>query len=212
MIESNEEELAGTEALPEEGFNVGDAPKCPECGGYVGMLKWLPPFRVELETWGTQFGDVICLTEELLVTNRFKRICEENELTGLTGFVAVDVVRVKNHRRLTTDPPQYLKADVVRSQAAIDIEASGYEWAEKEPTICPVCRLSIRDTVKRWQRIVIEPGTWTGEDIFIPRGGEIITSNRFKAVCEAHEVTNVVFIAAENFSHDFYPWENHAHS
>jgi hypothetical protein len=61
----------GTRALKEEGFKVGPAPRCPACGGFIGLLRWLPPFRVELETWGKEFGDVIHIGDELLVSERF---------------------------------------------------------------------------------------------------------------------------------------------
>ena len=48
-----------------------------------------------------------------------------------------------------------------------------------------------------------------GEDIFIARGlpGTIVVSERFKEWCEANEVRNAVFVPAEEYAHDFYPWE-----
>lgn len=49
---------ATTDFLPSEPHNVGDAPRCPACNRFVGMLRWQPPFRVEVETWGSTFGDI----------------------------------------------------------------------------------------------------------------------------------------------------------
>ncbi len=207
-IGSERDGLAGTDAMPEEGFAVDDAPRCSECGRYVGMMKWLPPFRVELTTWGRQIGDVICLTETLIVTNRFRRLYEDHELTGLSRFDPVDVVKVTSHKRLAGDPPEFVTAGVVRSQTVLDQAASGVEWTEEDPSICPVCKFPSEALCKRWKHTIIESDTWAGEDIFIPRGGgQVITSSRFKTVCEANEVTNVVFVAAEESGCDYYPWE-----
>jgi hypothetical protein len=42
----------------EEGVTLAEAPRCPTCGRFVGMLKWQPPYRVEMDTWGDHFGDL----------------------------------------------------------------------------------------------------------------------------------------------------------
>jgi hypothetical protein len=59
----------------------------------------------------------------------------------------------------------------------------------------------------RWKRLVVEAGTWTGEDAFRPRGlsGTILVSPRFKQVCEQHGIKNADFKPAEQAGHDFYP-------
>ena len=41
-----------TDALWEEGFTSGEALRRPACNRFLSMLKWLPPYRVELTTWG----------------------------------------------------------------------------------------------------------------------------------------------------------------
>ncbi|HSP79360.1 MAG TPA: hypothetical protein VLQ93_12570, partial [Myxococcaceae bacterium] len=40
-----------------EPVNRADAPRCPRCGDFIGMLTWLPPYRVELELYGQELGD-----------------------------------------------------------------------------------------------------------------------------------------------------------
>jgi hypothetical protein len=30
-------------------INRGDPPQCLQCGEHMGMLTWLPPYRIELE-------------------------------------------------------------------------------------------------------------------------------------------------------------------
>jgi hypothetical protein len=91
---------------------------------------------------------------------------------------------------------------VSRGRTAIDLAASGFEWLE--PPTCPECRSAI---IVRWQRVVIEEETWTGDDIFIARGlpGTYVVSERFKGVCDEHHIKNAVFVPAESYGHDFYP-------
>ncbi len=87
---------------------------------------------------------------------------------------------------------------------ALDLAASGFEWLE--PPTCPVCH---KATIVRWKRLIVKDGTWTGEDIFRPRGmsGTSMVSQRFKDACELHGIKNAVFEPAETSGHDFYPWD-----
>lgn len=202
------EKVAGIEASFEEGFNTGPAPHCPHCGGCIGLLTWLPPYRVELETKGNTYGDVVFGTgHELLVSLRFRDLYEASGLVGVTKFEPVEVVKVKRRRKsLKGCPPPYFKADVVRSEAALDDKASGSEW-EGVPDLCPVCRRPRNKvTFLRRKGTMIEAGTWSGEDIFIPRASaDFLVTPRFKEFCEQHDVKNAVFIPAEQHGVDFYP-------
>jgi hypothetical protein len=73
---------------------VGDAPRCPRCGGPIGMRPGLPPIRIELETWGKRFGDVaIDAGNEVLVSERFKDAFQSVGLTGLSPFMPAEVVK-----------------------------------------------------------------------------------------------------------------------
>jgi hypothetical protein len=200
--------FAGATAMQEKGFKVGKAPCCPECGRFIGSLEWLPPYRVELESWGEQFGDIVIATGmHVLVSNRFRDIYEQTGLTGLSGFEPVTIVKITRHRELYGSPPAYLKVNVTRSQAIRDQAASGCEWSENRE-VCPVCLFPPGGLIKRWKRVAIIAATWQGEDIFIPRGGGgIITSRRFKGICEAHRIANASFVPAEEHAHDFNPWE-----
>lgn len=198
---------ARTDVLLENGFNKGDAPRCPKCGKFIGMLSWLPPYRVDIETWGKTFGDLAFAGASgwLLGSSTFRTVWEANLLKGLSGFHAVAVLRVKQHDKFAAALPEYFKADVIRNHAEVDQKCSGFEWDESPQ--CSVCRLG--GTIKRWRRVVIAPETWTGEDIFIARGlpGTYIATLRFKQVCEANSIKNAVFYPAESYAHDFYPWE-----
>lgn len=181
-------------------------PRCERCGQPMGWGEWLPPFKVLIETWGRQFGDIVevAATNEILVSDRFRRAYEASRLVGLTGFEPVEIDAVLRYKNLAGEPPAYFRANPVRSMSAIDSTASECEW--QTPPACAVCR---EGDIKRWQRIVFEPDTWSGEDIFYSRGlpYALMTSARFKEVCEANAITNVTFLPAESYGCDFYPWE-----
>ena len=141
---------------------------------------------------------------DILVSLRFKELWENQGLAGLSDFEPVEVVKVTRHRKLVGEPPLYFKAAVVLSQAVVDDVASGVE--QEEPPTCPACRLG--GGIKCWRAIIIEPGTWDGIDIFRPRwAGAFLATSRFKDFCEVNEIRNAVFIPAEEYGHDFYPWE-----
>ncbi len=200
---TDEHETARVDARPADKTRFGDAPRCEACGKYIGMRPWLPPYRVELDTWGREYGDLAFPTaSDILVSLRFKQLWERQRLIGLSGFEPVEVVKVKRHRKLSGDPPPYFKGAVVLSRAVVDNVASGVEL--EQPPTCPVCQLGIG--IKRWKAIIIKPETWSGEDIFRPRwAGGLFVTNRFKEFCEANDVKNAVFVPAEEYGHDFYP-------
>ncbi len=209
-IESAKGETEFADTRP---VRTGDAPTCEKCGGFVGSLVCLPPYRVELELWDSLFGDVAFGPGgDLLVSGRFMTLWQERGLTGLQGFDAVEVVKVKRHKRKKPDlseQPDYYRVSVVRSQAAIDDAQSGLE--REDPEVCPACRTGVASCiVKRARRIVLEPGTWTGEDIFIARGlhGTRLVSERFKSFFDDYKITSAKLIPAEEYSFDFYPWEH----
>ncbi len=192
--------------------NRGEAPTCPICGGFTGMLPWLPPYRAELEVWGKDFGDIAFGPgNELLVAQRVADAFKSEGLVGFSGFDEVDIVKVirRGGSKITSHPPRYYCVAIARSRAAIDVEASGL--VHEEPFTCPECRIGL---VKRTTRIVLEEGTWSGEDVFYARGlpGTILASERFKAFFDRYSVDNGTLIDAAGYSFDFYPWEKNAGS
>jgi hypothetical protein len=197
--------LGRIDVAPEDGFNIGPAPKCSECGRLLGMLSWLPPFRLEIETWGRHFGDLARTGDELVVSQRFVEVFQKHGLRGIDHFEPVEVVRVICHGvKLQMPPPQYFKATIVRSSTTIDQEASGYVW-ENESNRCQVC---LFDTLKRYRSTIVNITTWTGDDIFYPRGGYgPLVSSRFKAIFTEDGLYGAAFVPAEEEGYDFFPWE-----
>lgn len=191
----------------------------------MGMMKWLPPYQIELETWGRRYGEIVMTSgSDLILSERIVEVFQRNKLRGLEEIEPVEIVKVVHHRRKPPEPlPHYFKATVVRSQTTVDEKASGMQWAPcgtppatiasrqwkfKKPD-CPVC-LYRKGIFVRQQRLVIQPDTWTGEDIFCARSGAVkfIVSARFKEICERKNVLGVVFVPAAECEVDFYPSES----
>src|SRR5690242_8555428 len=98
----------------------GDAPHCPLCGGYTGMLPLLPPVRVEVEAWGTEFGDLAFGPgEELLVSDHFWKHYGTSSLVGLSFVGSAEVAKVKSRKKFQTQTPYYYCCRVGNSKAAV---------------------------------------------------------------------------------------------
>jgi hypothetical protein len=194
-----------TDFLPADGTKRGDAPKCLKCGVFIGTMPRLPPIRIELETWGRRFGDLAFSTNnDVLVCDRFRQAWLSSGLTGFSGFGPAEVVKVTARRGKIPKPmPNYFVASPGRSRAVIDGRASGIDY--KKPWICEECRSG---HIARVRRLVLEPDTWSGEDVFIPRGlrGTIIASERFKEFCDRHAFSNCLLIDADRYHVDYLPW------
>ena len=194
-----------TDYLPADGTTRGDAPHCPKCAAAVGSKRWLPPMRVELETWGKRFGELAFGTgNSVLVAERFKDAFQSSGLTGFFEFAPAEVVKLIARRGKVPKPMRnYFVAIPGRSRAVVDDRASGIDY--DRPWTCDECRGGL---IMRLRRLVLEPNTWSGEDVFIARGlpGTIITSERFKEFCDRNAFSNCLLIEAERYHFDFYPW------
>ena len=197
---------AFTRCVEADPFNVGSAPRCPVCDGFVGMLEWLPPWRVDLLTEGRVYGDIVGMDPpNLLVSERFRRLWDVSGMTGVevASDKEVEVVSVRHYGGpVLGDRPMYYRAAVARSRAAVDHEASAFEWVDGPPT----CRWCLLAASKRWKRIVVDTTDWGGEDLFLPRGGgEIMATERFAHWCMENRIHNAVIVPAAQFAFDWDP-------
>jgi len=170
------------------------------------MLTWSPPFCFKLELLAEQLGDLISSPEnDFLASERFCELYQGLKLIGLTGFDPVEVIRIKSRRKSPSKAPQYFRVEPLRTEAALDLMASGCEWVE--PPKCDYCHTG---QLKRRMRLILEKGTWSGEDIFCPRGAtsRILVTERFKNACEQHGISNAEFIPAACAGVDYYPDES----
>jgi hypothetical protein len=200
-----EDRLGRSDAIREEGFNTGEALRCPRCNRFLTSLRWLPPYRIELETWGREYSDVVEIEDEMIVSERFVQLFRANGLKGLSEFEPVEVLNVKHRRGKPKQVmPRYFKTTVTLSPTMVDQKSSGFVWGD-ESAICSVC---LWNNLKRFTRIVIKEDTWNGDDIFFPRGGYgPIVSETFKILCDQHAVRGVIFSPAKNYGYECCPWE-----
>ena len=186
-----------------EPVNLAEAPRCPHCGDIIGLLTWLPPYRVKLELHGEELGDFIDgVGYELLVSERFVEAFRTEGLTGLEGFHPVEVLRVRRMRKKSRTPltvPRYSVVWPCFGRAAVDLVLNRVRFST--PPTCAECRATGIDATHGF---VLEPGTWAGEDIFRPRGmqGKVVVSNRFKDFVERHGLTNIRLTPTEQFVRD----------
>jgi hypothetical protein len=192
-------------------LKVGPAMSCPQCGGIIGSLTWQPPFQGELELYGKDFGDLVKGPGgDLLVTERFAEAFNTEGLTGLSGFHPVEVLRViRRHRGAKPGPlPRYLFVTPAYGSPALDLERS--RILSKKPMRCTWCRKRPPDAI---DGLALEEGTWTGEDVFRPRGlwGHILVSERFIHLAQRHACSHFAFIPIDKYVWDplghFYPRE-----
>lgn len=197
---------AATNFLEAEPCYMGKAPRCPGCGRMLVAHPWLAPYRAELEVWGRQFGDLAFgLGPDLLVSQRLKSFYEEDGLRGLEGFNQVDIVGIRRHRQFLGVPPTYYRVRVTPSLAAIDRGRS--ELEAEGPVRCALCLDA--GLVKRARHVVVDPASWSGEDLFLARGlpGLTLTSARFRDFCAQRGINNAMLVPAEDYAFDYYPWE-----
>ena len=181
---------------------IGDyPPECPVCKKPVGLLPWLPPHRVKLSTSNPKkWGDFLWGPDIApLVSDHFKVAYEQEELRGITRFYPpAGIVRLGRRKpnEITGPLPSYRLIDIVWGGAAVDLEASGIRT--EEPATCDFCRYG--HLFLGQERTVLEEGSWTGEDIFMPRGGSnILVSERFRQVIERYHLRNALLVPLEQY-------------
>jgi hypothetical protein len=185
-----------------EGDNVGEAPRCPRCGGLVGMRLWLPPYRGKLEQLGSRLGDfVLGPGNGVLLSERMANAFRVEGLTGLEGFHPVEV-RVHPRRRSPKPEgePKYVHALPTYGGAVVDEARSRIRRTEPIRN-CPHCRASGTDSIHGFS---LEPGSWSSEDVFRPRGlhGLCVVSEYFAHFVARHGFTNMTLTFIGDYTWD----------
>ncbi len=194
-----------TEFSPVEEQERQDAPRCPRCGDVVGMMTWLPPYRVKLKLYGAEPGDIIQSLaggSDLIVSERFADAFRAAGFKGLSGFDPVEVIKVQRQRgspRAAFTLPQYLAVTVAFGSALVDEARS--QILRPGPFDCDYCRAIGTDGVNGF---TLEPGSWNGDDFFLPRGlvGTFVVSERFARLVSEHPITNTVLTPTERYVWD----------
>jgi hypothetical protein len=55
--------------------------------------------------------------------------------------------------------------------------------------------------LRRFERIIVEEGSWSGEDVFVARGlpGVILVTSRFEEMCRINGMKNANFVLAATY-------------
>jgi hypothetical protein len=178
---------------------LGDAPRCPTCGLFVGGLPWLPPYRALVRAHGEQLGDVAFgVGDSLLVSDRFRRAWEAEGLRGLSRFDALEELRVRP-AKLAKSAVSYFHVSVEYGRTEVDEERSIIE--RSEPPSCGQCKTGGTDSIRGF---AIAEGTWSGEDIFYAWGlpGTTVVTERLKQLAERYALTNIHLTPVEDYVRD----------
>jgi hypothetical protein len=191
------DEYAFADILPPQNADEDRAKGvCPRCGDGLGSLTWFPPHRVKLSSerypdllWGAGF--------DLAVSGRFRELYEAAGLQGIVRFdPPMEIIRVRGTpvEGVKPPPPEYHNVLIVHGGADLDDELSN---ARRDRGLCDYCRQSIRAV----DRVILRPGSWAGADIFKAYGlpGHRLVTERFKRLVEENELTNALFIPAEEY-------------
>lgn len=180
----------------------GPTSKCPQCGGTISMLRWNPPYVIDIRARGRRWADLMdCTAGNLVVSETFKRIYEDYRLQGISEFWPVETRKVRKRKALTAPIPSYFFAELEPAHVRIDSAASGVR--RSEPPTCTLCEQG--GTLRRMDRIVIREDTWNGEDVFslLNSPGHIMASERLRFLCEANNLANVYLVPAEDVRIDY---------
>lgn len=171
--------------LQEQGRH-GVAQRCPDCGEETAPVPWLPPHCVELEVGQAGFEDVMFgTTPDLLVSERLVGHWRDAGLSGLFGFEAVQLRRVRKSGKRGETSPNYFHVGVAMSEVAVDQVASGLRWRTG-----PTCRrCEIGRMLEGWERIILSGAP--DSDAFRARGlhGEILLSERARDLLVEHGIS-----------------------
>jgi hypothetical protein len=198
-----EEGSITTDFIPASNAVLGNAPRCPTCGGYTGLRPLLEPLEVDVEAWGRSCGDVAFGPgDQVLISEKSKRAFENAGVRGVERIEPVTVRRVRRRGDFeAASSPKYWLATIVHGTGFIDVTQSGLRRSEGQ--VCIVCGLG--GVLLGLKRVVLTPGSWSGEDVFYARGlpGTILVSKRFKDVVEASGLTGFQFENTDDYEMDF---------
>lgn len=178
--------------------SLGEAPRCPACGRFAGMMPWLPPYRVKLRSYGAVIGDVAFgVGDDLLLSAAFVTAWNA---AGLRGVEHVDPVEVVSMRPRSLQDSLQLFYLVGLRHATARIDRS-HSVLVGPPPDCELC--GAPGPTEAILSLRIDEASWEGEDIFMPWGtANIIVTEKVVALASDYGLANVTTIPIEEFRWD----------
>ena len=178
---------------------------CPGCGKVVSQDLWLPPQRVRFSSADPScWQDVMWGVPGLfLVSERFRKIYEGEDLTGLNPFdppVVIEKLGKNKKGVFPVELPIYYLVTIPWGRGVVDQEKSEFVYEEEEHGVnCPLGKHN--GYLSSFQRYVIKEGTWQGDDFFTPVSPLIMNcgSEKLKQVVEKHQITGLNLVPSERF-------------
>jgi hypothetical protein len=180
-----------TTVLPAEGSSYGDAPRCEECGQPLAMRRWLPPFRVELQRRGRQWGDFAFFgLAAFLVSDAAVATLAGQDGVSLDGLEEVEVISATPG----DSPPVYRHVEVPLG-GEIDPARSRVAWSPSDEQ-CGGCSPGCTGVDG------FAVASWQGDDLFGLRNlsGIVVATQRLKEMALVASLTNLTFTPCSQFS------------
>lgn len=185
-----------TEFFKSEPIARGAAPKCAACGRFLGMRRWMSPRHAQVVVHGEHPGDfAFASSSEFLVSQAAMSAIWDEELTG---FKDVEEVEISSTLRAApVEPGRYFYGEITQQGADLDTARS-----DVERTAAPDCDRCLSDGIASIRGFAIDPSTWSGADIFVPRGlpGVVVVSEEFRRVAEEHGFSNIELVRTDRFT------------
>jgi hypothetical protein len=187
---------ADTEFFKTEPITRGEAPKCTTCGRFIGMRRWISPRHAQVVVHGQRPGDfVFASSSEFLVSEAAISAIRNEGLMGLS-----DVAEVQVSSTLMAEAGEvgrYFYGDITQQGADLDSARS-----DVERTAAPECDDCLSDGIASIRGFAIDSSTWSGADIFVPRGlpGVVVVSEAFRRVAEEHSFSNIDLVLTDRFT------------
>jgi hypothetical protein len=176
---------------------LGEAPRCPVCGNWIGGKEPLPPYVAKLRAFGHIVGDVAfdMASDDLLVSERFLCVWHDAGLHGLEGAGDVELRGLGASAR-ASQVGRYYHVRPGRTGARIDVAESCLMHAG--PVTCPLCGGAGIDAILALR---IDEASWGDEDIFIPWGlyACTVVTDRVVSLAAEHGLQNVTTIPIEAY-------------
>lgn len=174
-----------------ENINLGPSIKCDVCGSSLTLMKWLPPYEIRVSK--RKLGDFIFGTfENFIVSSRFRKYFESENLKGIKSFRPVSLYFRKN---LLDE--EYYFPDIELADIPIDWSTSGIEFNGSEE--CPKCFRGGR-VITKMKSLIFERPNDIKFDVFNPKTfTELVVSERFRSFVTRYEFTNLSMIESSQY-------------
>lgn len=185
-----------TEFFKADPITRGEAPTCRTCGKFIGMRTWLPPRFAQVVVHGESAGDFAFASSSDFLVSDAVVVALAGE--GLTGVGALQEVEVSSTLQAApAQPRRYFYGAVAVRGADIDPSRS-----DIERTAVPECDDCMSNGVSAIRGFAIAGATWSGDDVFVPRGlpGVVVVSEAFRRVAEERAFTNIELVPTERFT------------